>query len=407
MSPTFYSRRLALLGLGILAVLLSVGTVRAFSRGGNDFAVFFEAWRLVRIGHGADIYRVSPDRFLYAPGFAWLLSPLSFFSRELALGIWCFAKILVIGALLKQLSRASLFGESLLGLGLGAWGMILMARPLLIDFEYGQVNLLILGSCLWGLLDGSRKFHFLKWVLLTLAAFTKIYPLPLLLVPWLAQRGRDRNQLWRERAGIGVGALLILLAPFVDQGWQGTWSLIVNWGHALIAKGLPLESHNQSLVALLYRYLSGGPVHVLSEGVSPLFLGWRFLTSEKIALLSLGWTVGALGVILFWLTCGSRKNLFRWAAVLIGLLIVPSHLIWKPYFVLSIPLSFWMVNQAVLRRNAVLGLGVLGLFIVINLTGFDFVGHKWGAQFESASILFIAHLALISVAFIEDRWVSE
>ena len=38
--------------------------------GGHDFAVFYEAWNLVAHGRGTEIYTTSPDRFLYAPGFA-------------------------------------------------------------------------------------------------------------------------------------------------------------------------------------------------------------------------------------------------------------------------------------------------------------------------------------------------
>ena len=72
--------------------------------GAPDFTVFYTAWHLVLEGRGAEIYRESPDRFLYAPGFAWLLSPLAWLPRSAALAIWCFAKAAVAGLTPEVLS---------------------------------------------------------------------------------------------------------------------------------------------------------------------------------------------------------------------------------------------------------------------------------------------------------------
>jgi hypothetical protein len=145
-----------------LAVLVLVGTMWSFGRGGHDFAVFYEAWNLVAHGHGTEIYTNSPDRFLYAPGFAWILAPLGFFPEPLALAIWNFAKIAVIFLLVRAVgnkiveessSSSSLPMERRTGFAIAAAGFILLARPLLIDFQYGQVNTFILGGSLWALLE--------------------------------------------------------------------------------------------------------------------------------------------------------------------------------------------------------------------------------------------------------------
>src|SRR5690349_12798232 len=84
-------------GLFLVGLISLWGLSRAFVRGGKDFAVFYEAWRLVTLGRGIDVYRVSPDRFLYSPGFAWLFSPLGFLPREIALAIWNGAKLGLLG----------------------------------------------------------------------------------------------------------------------------------------------------------------------------------------------------------------------------------------------------------------------------------------------------------------------
>src|SRR4051794_40931474 len=96
-------RVLSILGLTVLILLVGLGIFRAFSRGANDFAVFFEAWRLVLSGRGAEIYKVSPDRFLYSPGFAWLLAPFGFFPRSVSLALWCLSKVALLILLLAQL----------------------------------------------------------------------------------------------------------------------------------------------------------------------------------------------------------------------------------------------------------------------------------------------------------------
>ena len=219
----------ARMGVAILAILVGVGVFRAFSRGANDFSVFFEAWRLVLSGHGSEIYRVSPDRFLYSPGFAWLLAPLAFFPKSISLALWCFFKGAVLIFLLMRLSRS--WGERRRGdvfsFGVTAWGIVLIARPLLIDMEYGQVNLFILAACLWGLTSHFRPSKgpvgdFCPWFFLTFAAVAKLFPLPLLLVPWGVTSGISIRKLKVERWAIVLAVAIAVLIPVFSQGWSGT-----------------------------------------------------------------------------------------------------------------------------------------------------------------------------------------
>lgn len=397
-------------GILTVALLVAVGIWRAYMRGGNDFSVFYEAWRWVLIGQGSQIYRVSPDRFLYSPGFAWLLSPLAFFPKTFALAVWCSFKVFFLGLIIKKLSDPWVYERPLLGVGISAWGVVLVARPLLIDFEYGQVNLLILGVCLWGVLGHfDRKtslfWDLLRWFVLAIAAVAKLYPLPLLLVPWLITSGISRKKLKFEKQGGLAGVLISLLIPVWSQGWYGTGLLFLEWRKAVLDRGLPLESHNQSFTALLYHYLSGNPTSVLSEGAGLLF-GQAWLSSTQIIFLSLFWTASAVGIILAWILCGSNHPPFKWTTIMIALLIVPSHLVWKPYFVLSMPLAIWVLHQGIARSNGRVNKGywlsVLGIFVGINLTGFDFIGHDWAAHVEAASVLLLMHLTLIFMVFLPE-----
>jgi len=405
---------MSILGLFLVLFLTVIGTLWAYFRGGNDFSVFYEAWHLVLTGHGDQIYRVSPDRFLYSPGFAWLLAPLGLVSKEIALGIWCAAKIWVVFFLIKKLSEpwqsdssqnsgqnsGQINDQRLFVLGITSWGVILLAKPILIDFSYGQVNLFILGACVWGLIGHFDKksnlsWDICRWIVLTFAAVAKLYPLPLLLVPWSIKRGIKKKKLVAERFAIVLAVFICFILPIFSQGWDGTCQLLLSWRDAVLAKGLPLESHNQSFIALLYHYLSGHPTSILAEGARPLLFGQAWLSQDQIFLLSLSWTLVTLGVILGWILVGEIHLFYSWIPVLIGLLIVPSHLIWKPYFVMSIPLSVCVFHQSIIYRVKILYFFLLAFFIGVNLTGFDFIGHHWAAHVEAASFLLVLHLILI------------
>ncbi len=389
--------RLRVPGLFFLALLVSFGTVWAFQRGGHDFDVFYHAWNLVLSGRGAEIYRNSPDRFLYAPGFAWLLSPLGLLPRNASLALWCLAKAGVVGYLASQLAgRARDFG-------LVALGFLLLARPLLIDFQYGQVNLLILGACVWGLTrhfaaeERSPSIDALAWAALGIAAVAKVFPLPLVLVPFaVPAAGRKASS---ERLGVFAGVLLVLAIPFFAQGWQGGLELLHGWREALAAKGLPLESHNQSFAAFLRHYFSDEATHVIGWGMIHEKIGLYPLQPSTLGALSVAWTLTFMGILLAWILVAQGPKSSRapreWIAILVALLILPSHLVWKPYFVFGLPAAVLAVDRARGRPWAQAALALV--FVTINLTGFDFIGVRASGYIEAAAAMLWAYLLLLVV----------
>ena len=380
------------------SILVSLGTGWAFQRGAHDFAVFHHVWGMVSEGRGAEIYDPTrtPDRFLYAPGFAWLLAPLGRLPFSAALALWCLAKAAAIAFVIRAVSMMLRPDRGVEALGIGAGAFLLLARPFLIDLQYGQVNSFILASVVWPLFRHQRTSRasaadFAAWALLAVAAVTKIFPGPLLLIPWLAPGAAVRDKLRRERAGVIFGVALMGVLPALSQGLGGLPPLYQKWMGALLAKGLPLESHNQSFIALLHHYFSGEPTFVIAEGWPALPFGTELFSSHALAMLSFAWTWLALGGLLAWLFKGPRTG-WTWAPVLIALLIVPSHLIWKPYFVLGLPVA------AVVLAGDPSPWVLPVIFAAVNLTGFDFLGHQLAAHFEAAATLFLAHMLLIGRA---------
>ena len=401
--------RAALVGLaGFLftGLVIAVGTAWAFQRGGNDFSVFYQAWRLVLDGKGSSIYTATPDRYLYAPGFAWLLSPLAIFPRTTALALWCFLKAGAIGLVLQTFRRAFNRQGVTWGTMACAWAALIVARPLLIDFQYGQVNTFILAACVWALVlrftsEQGSVWDGVRWAVLAMASLGKIYPLPLLIVPWVKTSGISSSRLRWERAGVVFGLAAIFFVPVVSQGWGGTLELLNAWRDALVARGMPMESHNQSFTAFLHHYLSGESTHVLSRGWDNVNLGVDWVSPRALQLLSYAWTFGTLGLLFGWLVASPKVSSARWAAIAIGLPIVSSYLIWKPYMVMALPAAIMALRDAIvdyLQKERIARFAALvAIFAGFNLTGFDFVGYDWSARFEAASVLLVMHLMLLGL----------
>jgi hypothetical protein len=401
MSPHFFwiKRSGALFAFAIVAV----GTVWAFTRGGDDFRVFYHAWSLALAGHGADIYRDSPDRFLYAPGFAWLLSPIAFLPMVWALAIWCAVKIVLVG-------WAVCFSAKILKIdfSLAAWGVVLLVRPILIDFEYGQVNLFILAACAWPVFrslgssvrchgdDSGKGWDFLSWALLGIVAVGKLFPAPLLLLPLMLRHRRGISFL-----GASTGVLVMLMLPIFSQGPSGLASLYPEWWGALVSRGLPLESHNQSFTAFLYHFLSGEPTEIIAQHRRQMLLGGAFFSLEQIRLLTLSW-IALTGSFILSLIVSEEAPSFSRRALLIALLVVPSHLVWKPYFSMGLPLAIAVIAMIVKAPTRAGWFWLSVVFTLMNLTGFDFVGLDWGARLESASLMLFAYLLLCGYCFVCD-----
>jgi hypothetical protein len=142
----------------------------------------------------------------------------------------------------------------------------------------------------------------------------------------------------------------------------------------------------------LHHYFSGEPIHVIAYGMHPIAMGSPLFSSANLGFLSLAWLCLSAGFLLAWILSGDRRAPLPWIAVAVAALILPSHLVWKPYFVLALPLAMLAASRA---RDWSGKVFLAAIFVVINFTGFDFVGASWGAHFEAASLFLWAELALI------------
>ncbi|RYZ70894.1 MAG: DUF2029 domain-containing protein [Proteobacteria bacterium] len=237
-----------------------IGTIQGFRIGFPDLKVFLFAGELVRDHFFFDLYFRSPDRFLYAPGFAWVASLLLFAGTSVAVALYQVLKFAVFSWLL--LKCRTRFGPAPVFLA-----VLMIIRPMLIDLRYGNVNLFLLSFVIIAALESfewNRKRG--AWALLLgILSGAKLLSLPFLGV-FLFRRD------YRSFFISVLGVIAILLLPFLTVSLMGGGALTMQWYEALQAKGFPLESHNQSVYAWLVRTFTDTPIPSMILGGREI--GW-------------------------------------------------------------------------------------------------------------------------------------
>jgi hypothetical protein len=353
-------RRISLLAL-LLALGLALGTLhKAKSLGSPDFQVFYTAAQHA-LHDPVNIYKLSPDRYLYPPSTALVLTPFAF-SENYAFHQWSWHGLLA--AILFILSSTS-------GAALAA--MLLLVRYLAITFSYGQINLVVMG--LLALVGFTARSGSLRpaGAIWALAMSLKVYPA--VLAPFFFTKAR-----WRAFSGMALGSALLLFMPFAFFGLDLGAELYGEFFAALRAKGLPLHSHNQSIAALLLRVCTNQEFYLHAVGPEH----WGLVNWPVPFLRLLAWVVGgALTFATWWKTW--KRGLSADAALSAAAfsILFLSHIVWKDYLLfLYFPLkelfALWPRRQS---------LWIAGIFLVmITLSSPDVVGHPLSTRLDAACI---------------------
>lgn len=291
-------------------------------------------------------------------------------------------------------------------------GLAIPARLVLSNFEHNQANLVVLGLAvagLWLFRDGRRWSGGLAVGLATAFKAT-----PLLLLPYLAWRGRWRD-VGASLAGCAVAWLLLpglLLGPSEAAGWYGGWLGFVG------DLPLPVVHSNQSFQAAAARALApaaAGEGHVFGAG--PLGVpGARGATATAGALVALAAAVssGRPGRAV-----SARREALE-VGVVFALMALFSPVAWKHHFALLLPLAaaLWARTPAASRWVApaagspplargsraasVLYAGLAVAALAINGTATGLVGgaladrfEHWGVVTWSAGTLVLLALWLL------------
>lgn len=346
-------RQLALL----FALVLTLATIpKARSLGSPDFKVFYTAAHFT-FTEPANIYRVSPDRYLYPPSTAILLAPFAAPPYEMAQWIWHASLALVLFFLAGQ-GWASLAA------------MALLTRYLTISFFYGQINLPVLA-----LLSGAGAFLASRaaWAGAFWALATSIKVYPAVFAPAFLPKGRRRGAI----VGVAAG-LLILLLPFLFFGTQLGLDLYQQFFEALRQKGMPLHSHNQSFSALMLRTLTDDHFYLHAVGDEK----WTLLKLPPALVRALALALGAALSALAWKKALRGKPASALSATSFSILFL-SHIVWKDYSLLLFFPLVELFGRMPLRRAVQLGAVCLAL---ITLSSPDIVGHPLSTRLDAACI---------------------
>lgn len=374
----------------LVVFVFAVGLWHGYTRGGQDFRVFDTAARFVLEGQWSALYREGPDRFLYAPGFAILFSPLSLFEQHVSHALW-----LALLTVSFFLSMRMLFVRY--GILPVCIAILFSMRSIWIDLRYGQVNLLILSVAICALINFSKpntglrsgRILFLSWVGLGIAAISKLYPLALLAIPFLRFRaGRWEQKSFIALGGATLGVGIILVLPFVFAHGEGKF-LFEEWFAALGRRGFPTDTHNQSFLAFLHRMFSGESFYSLTLGGTPLQMNAFTLSTSTLRVIGLVFSLGIAALFIRVIRKVEDENLAAFLAL--ALCFLPAHLVWKSYFLLALPLVA-IIARGKYRVPVIL----LGCCLVF--TSNEFLSPTAAAWVEASSVFLWAHLTVIAWA---------
>lgn len=202
---------LLIMAVAVMIVALLKGGFHSFH---NDFSTAFASAQILK--SGGPLYEQG-SWYVYPPLYAFLITPLTFFSLVTARWIWVIINIPLIGIIAVLAYRTWSFGFKLQAtrwqiIGACALTVLLMQDLILHVFRDAQNDLFIV-------LGFTLAFYWLERKPLTagliLGLIVMIKYQALLLLPWLILRAR-----WRILLGIAVGIAIGALLPALMVGWH-------------------------------------------------------------------------------------------------------------------------------------------------------------------------------------------
>lgn len=401
----------------IALVAIAVATAITTHRKLADDKTAFVRWRpqILALMQGENVY-VATDRPAYPnpPVMALLLYPLAVLPVEA--GAWLlFALKLVLAAFAVAFALEAVAPR---GPPLAApWaiaGIALSLRPILSDLQHGNVNIFVLFAVMAGLRALQRDRDVAAGLWVALATAFKVTPA--LLVVYFAWK-----RWWRACAAFGVGLVAFTWLPGFAIGFGRLADLLLAYHGAMLepyaedGAVLHTEESNQSLGAVLHRYLTDAPSIELDTGHAAFNL-------VSLELATAEWVVRAAslallaGVALASRAPGSPRRLriaSEYALVLIAMLAI-SPRTWKHhYVVMALPYVCalaWAVRPGWQDwRRRLLGAVVVSQLLVLStsrdvakLAWFVDDAHKWtqglGAYLFSALVVMGALAAVLVAA---------
>jgi len=341
--------------------------------------------------------------FFYSPFVAILLSVFRPLDIGSALVVWgVFQALLIAG--LATAPRA--FGIRSIPLLLLHLFLVLTAFPVVHNFKWGQISVLLVLSLLACFYFYRRGRKVVSAVLLAFAIAIKFFPVFFLL--YFVVR-RD----WRFcLACVVASAVFLVGVPALALGWGETWSYYAGLRYILgLAQGYLIDPNSQYFPNVARRIVEG----ISFDGTVP----FRQLVDENMRLQGslrvVGYAVAAANIALLYFSVRARERAGRdtvvWGFVVLSLTLpFVVRTSWPHYFVYlpfcQVFLWHEIARGEVPRRRLLLGLLVVpsmvlsSIFLFNALAAGDFVLLKaverrsvysfWGCPFFANLLLLVA-----------------
>jgi hypothetical protein len=360
--------RLALAGL-LVALAVWVFVYKAAPEM-SDFEVWWKS--ASRAAQAEPLYRASDGHFVfkYLPAFAVLAIPIGLLPLVIGKGVWFFASLALLVALVSMAVRLPLERRKTL-----RWLVIVTVVSFLKFYAHelvlGQVNILFAVVATGALLAMKAKREVLAGVLIVLA--TVIKPYAVLFVPWLIAR----RQL-PSIASACAGLALVLVLPAVLYGWDGNVSLHREWWRTVTETTAPnlSNSDNVSLAAMFFRWVGPGELSArLAYGSGVILLG--------------------VAALVFLLRRGVTFPEGVEGALLLTLMPLLSPQGWDYVFLIATPAIVYLANYLDLLPRPMRVITIVAV-ATIAFVVFDLLGRK--AYYEFMRLSFISLCFFVVIA---------
>ena len=323
--------------LALLLVTASVGVYRSI-HGGSDFDGFYQRVSEFR-KTGNMPFEHTVRR--YPPTFQIILLPLTLFRLPIATVIWQMINLLALLMTPKAFEELSYIPPN------RQWPAWLFVSPFILDnFLLGQSAPILIFLVTTGLALVKRNRAICGSFLIGIAGLLKIFPVVLVVVPFVMRRFRDAFLGIVITVLFGAGIMILAMSPNYAINYTSRWIKEIRTEHtpwAYAKKGTSLRYNNQSLAITIARTIS--PVENAKGAVRLALLPIRI---SKIIFTGLVIIVVTVWILVAWhvYKFNLPENLIGLMAMTIIAVLTVSPIVWTHYFMWLLPAAIFFVHRS-------------------------------------------------------------
>jgi hypothetical protein len=213
--------------------------------------------------------------------------------------------------------------------------LVLIAQSVFKVFVPLQLNILVLFLMSLSFLHLKEEKNYLSGFWLGLISAIKVFPV--LALPYFIYRRK-----FKALFVCVVTGLVLTLGPILRYGWGDYLHNLQVWIQISLSGGYPLGGLNQSMYAMIGRWVASSPFIIMSQKLPTPPLD--SLGSIAALWLYRGFYILLLGIFFYWLYKQNYRFLAMEAAFMIVLAMLFSPIAWRNYWIITFPGYFVLYN---------------------------------------------------------------